>query len=289
MHNNLLIDLAAFTAAFPAINATFLGEFQDAIDEADAIPLAFDDYNQLEVLSETVEEKMDICRKHYGKLIAYVKMIYPNSKSNQDVFWADKYRLARNDQRLMIDLMESCFRHANSATYKADLIAEGFLQADIDLINTYGQALDAANIAQEDMKSSLKVKTDERISKYNAVWAFMRKTSAASKVVFSDSAVKQEQYMLYPEHTGPSVPTKVQNLNYDLVGTKLKWDIAVGADTYELQKKIDMPAASFDTIYVGTDNEFVYTPPAGVWVFRCRGENAEGSGAWSNEFQWIQE
>ncbi len=289
MHNLLEADLADFTAEYISINAAYLADFQTAIDEAYAMPSATEEYNELELLTENVEALMTQSRQLYQKLSSYIKLIYPNSKAIHNIFYADEYVSVRRSQPGMIRLLGRCYEKANSAPYKAALIAEGFLQLDIDQLEALREDLFEANEAQEKLAKELLLKTEERIKKYNLVWAFMQKTSATSKQVYVDSPAKQEMYLLYPETQGPSVPSKVQNLSYDLLGTKVKWDVAVGAQSYELQQKIDMPSADFLTIYEGALNEYVYTPPVGVWLFRCRGENDAGKGNWSNEYQWIQE
>ncbi len=289
MHDLLTLDLTYFTAEFTNISASFLSNFQSAINAAYAIPSSTDEYNQLEVLTEDVELIMENARKHYQKLITYVKMIYPDSIAKQSIFWADRYSTMRRNQTKMIELLFSCFTNANSTAYKSSLIAEGFLQSDIDQLETLHDELVTANRAQEELRLLLKVKTEDRIIALNLVWSFMSKISNASKQVFPDSYAKQQLYLLYPERNGESVPVKVQNLQFDKLNTKLKWDPAAGAVSYELEFKQDLPSMSWAILYEGEHNEFLYNVPVGVWLFRCRGENDAGKGSWSNELQVIEE
>ena len=58
------------------------------------------------------------------------------------------------------------------------------------------------------------------------------------------------------------------NFKYDAPTKKLKWNLVVGANIYEVRKD-----GSFDPIYLGADTEFVLDLPAGQYSFRVRGGN----------------
>ena len=68
------------------------------------------------------------------------------------------------------------------------------------------------------------------------------------------------------------------NFKYDAPTKKLKWNIVVGANIYEVRKD-----GSFDPIYLGADTEFVLDLPAGQYQFRVRGGNDAENwwGQWS--------
>ncbi len=286
MLNNLTTDLSDFTALFPFIDVSFVGDFQSAIDDAEDIPIGDDELGDLEVLTNAVESALEDCRTQYQKLISYLKLIYPNDQDPLDAFRLQRYEKVRTSQTRMIDLMENAYSKANSITYKAELIAGGFVQAEITKLDTLAEALRTANIAQEDFRSNLRIKTRTRISAYNTVWDYLSKVSQASKVVFADNYEKLHQYLLYPENNQPQLPTKVQDLRYDIALTKLKWSVAANSEVYTLEMKRNAIGFDWTQIYNGAANEFVYTPDIGIWLFRCRGENTEGFGAWSDEISY---
>ncbi len=288
MHNNLSADLAEFTALFTFINAAFVTSMQDAIDTAEAIPIGDDETGGLEILTTAVELALEECRIQYQKLITYLKLIYPNDPDPLDAFRALRYDKVRNSQTRMVDLMENAYSKADSITYSASLIAAGFTQVEINKLNTLGEALRTANIAQEDFRSNLRIKTRARISAYNGVWEIMSIVSQASKVVFINNYEKLHQYLLYPENNQGSMPSKVQHLSYNIDLARFKWDVAANALSYTLEMKRDTVGFDWTVIYSDVANEFDYTPDSGSWLFRCRGENDAGSGAWSNELRYVQ-
>ncbi len=133
------------------------------------------------------------------------------------------------------------------------------------------------------MKTALREKkSQERIEKGNEVYSYVRKYTNIGKLIWENvSEADYDDYVIYK--ASPDLPTKVQNLQYDLGVTKLKWDPAANADTYQLEMRRNGPTFSWATIYDGDELEFIFSPPTGEWLFRCRGVNSNGSGAWSNE------
>ncbi len=281
-HDLLTLDLADFSAEFTSFTAGFVTGFQSAIDAALAIPLSEFELGQLESYTEDVENAMEACRVQYQRLLRYVRIIYPNSPGKVAVFDPDGYEAIRKSQTRMYPFMTNAYSFANAAPYKALLIAEGFVQTEIDKLETLAEALYDANKTQELYRKELLSKTEERVEALNEVWEIMVKISNASKQVYEESYAKQQQYLLYPESSGGKLPSKVQNLSFDLLQTKLKWDVAANSDQYELEEKMSGSAFSWNTIYTGEANEYLHAVPPGEWEYRCRGKNSEGSGEWSD-------
>ncbi len=286
IHNAFVLDQAAFAADFPALATPFNIQFQTAIDNADAIPSAEEVDGQIVAITDELNSLLPLGQKALQKLYTYVEMAFTNP-GKQAEFGRPRYEKARNSQLQMKELLETANRIASVASNKAALMAVGYTQAAIDELKSISDDIDDLNSQQEDMLSSRITKTQARIVAYNLVWGFLKTINKASKVTFVDDPAKLEIYMLYPT-SGGGVPTKVQNLNYDMGNTKLKWDEAGGADRYQLEMKRDAVGFDWTTIYEGVQNEFVYVPQSGNWLFRCRGINSNGSGSWSDELIVVQ-
>lgn len=282
MRNLFEGDKADFTALYIPLEDPFSANFQTAIDTAQDLPTADEEALELKVLTEDVLAAMENCRVQFMLLASYVKLLFPNSIAKQDLFGLKKYDKVRSSQTKMYDLMQLAYRKANSLDYKADLIALGFVQTEIDKLETYGEALYDANEAQEDLKQQIRLRTEQRVTAYNAVWEYMKKISAASKQVYADNYTKQQMYLLYPEGEGGR-PGKIQGLEYDLPTHTASWLLNMASDTYQLEYKYDDEVSEWETAYDGTATEAVHDPGEGDWLYRVRGVNDKGPGEWSDE------
>ncbi len=286
-HNAFVLDQATFVADFPALATPFEDDFQAAIDAADAIPPASEVESEIAYVTEQLNAQLPLGQKALQKLYTYCDEVW-NSKAKTNEFGRLQYEKARNSQLKMRELLETANRVAQKASNKAALLAAGYTQAAIDELLTIRNAIDTLNSQQEDKLNARGYQTQLRIEALNLVWSFMAKINRSSKVTFVDNPAKLNEYMLYP-NSGGSVPSKVQNLNFDVANTKLKWDIAAGAETYQLEEKMNAPGFDWSTIYEGPENEFVHLPPSpGTWLYRCRGINSNGYGYWSNELSVVQ-
>ena len=94
-------------------------------------------------------------------------------------------------------------------------------------------------------------------------------------------AVKTASEPVYSKWSGDvlfTIAPAPANFKYDAPTKKLKWNLVVGANIYEVRKD-----GSFDPIYLGADTEFVLDLPAGQYQFRVRGGNDAENwwGQWS--------
>ena len=79
------------------------------------------------------------------------------------------------------------------------------------------------------------------------------------------------------------MPGKVQNMAWDLPTKTVSWDAAAHADSYQLERKFSSDP-DWLVVYEGADTSVVNDPvTAGTWLYRCRAQNAEGYGSWSDE------
>jgi hypothetical protein len=207
MLDHFLDDIAAFTARYPLMDATYATAWQTAIDDADDMPDDEEVVSNQKQTTIAVDEVMIAAINHYSLLVTFLKMIYkPKIAAVLDHFGYPRYRRVRYVQLEMKELMDLAYDRANSADYKADLIARGFVQADIDLLNTLAQQLDDKNRVQEKAKTDRPELAQNRIELHNAVWDIMNEVNIASTVVFYNNYAKQQHYLLYPEHHQSPVP-----------------------------------------------------------------------------------
>ena len=239
-HGNFLIDQAAFVAAFPMLDDPFAANFQTAIDAADAIPSAAEVDSLIAVVTEELNAQMPLARAALQKLFTYADLTW-NSSAKTNSFGKNRYEKARNSQSRIKELLELAHRQAEVAANKTDLLASGYLQADIDELETIMEEIDTLNSQQELELSNRGTQTETRVTAMNGVWEFMRQINKTSKVVFVDSPAKLDLYLLYPTtHSG--LP-KVQNLVVSVSAgspyiATITWSPAVGATEYQLYQSI---------------------------------------------------
>lgn len=286
-------DKADFTAMYTHLADPFSANWQTDIDAAQALPTSDEELDELEVKTEDVETQMELARTQFQKLASYVKLLFPDSSAKQGIFGLNKYVKVRQTQTKMYDLLQLAYRKANSADYKTDLIALGFVQTEIDELNTIASGLYDANEVQEEFKQEIKLRTEERIAAYNKVWDSMKAVSAASKQVYVDDYAKQQQYLLYPEGEGRL--GKPQNVvaSYDpLVSPdiSLTWDPVAEATSYDVFYDIaetGAPAGDFEFL----DNYLappIVIPPVFEKrnYFKLKAKNDESTSVYSDE-AWV--
>lgn len=239
-HDNFVIDETAFVAAFPMLDAPFAANFQTAIDAADDIPSGAEVDSLIAVITEGLNNQMPLARAALQKLFTYADLTW-NSLAKTDSFGKNRYGKARQSQIRIKELLELAHRQAEVAANKADLIASGYTQGDIDELETIMDEIDSLNRDQEDALSNRGIQTQVRVTAMNAVWEFMRQINKTSKVVFVDSPAKLDMYLLYPTtHSG--LP-KVQNLEVSVSSgspyiATITWTPAVGATEYQMYQSV---------------------------------------------------
>jgi hypothetical protein len=183
----LLVDQTVFTAFSPQFAPPFATNFLNDIHAADALPTNEDDLNNQTLLTQNVEDKMVTARSQYQKLLIYVGFAWPDSDPMLKVFGQNLYSSASVSPPQMVNLLQSSYLSANSTAYKATLIAAGFLQADITLLNTIATDLQTKISTQQEFIRHSFTRSEARVVAFNKVWDYMSKISAASKFIFKDS------------------------------------------------------------------------------------------------------
>lgn len=288
-HANFVIDLADFTAAFPALDATFAAAFETTIDDADAIPSNNEVMNEIEIITEQIDDKMAECRVAMQKLFAYAKITF-KSDAKVKSFGKSLYLKARNNQLRMIELLELGHRIASETANQAALIAAGYSAAEIAELETLMNELDALNLSQETLKLTRLNKTETRVIAYNAVWEYMVQINQASKVVYATSPAKLTEYLLYP--TVHHALSKPQNLSatYDPLSPPnltLSWTAVTDATSYDVYSNIantGAPSGNFNFLDNFTSSPASIPAIEGMRnYFKIKAINDDNESAYSNE------
>jgi len=276
-HNQFLIDKADFVAASPQFADPFAADFLIDIAAADALPTNEDDLAQQTYYTSLVEAKKEECRLHFQMLIMYVRLAYPNDIPVEVLFGQRNYEKARSSVLKMINLMQQAYKMADSVTYKANLIAAGFLQLDIDKLDTLASELTALNDDQNEFIRQSSIRSEQRVIAFNKFWAKMVKISDVSKVIYLESPAHVATYLLYPDTPIPLPPEAPANLAYAEASNLFSWDSVLNATSYQLLYR-ELGNVGWINVYEGTDNFVVFSPAAGTWEFTVRARNAGGYG-----------
>lgn len=195
-------DFAAWNAVmFPP---AFKTDFKDKIDAARAF--VRDNVVVDEQVEETMEvgEKLKECGNYFQAMKPVIESTFPNKPAIWNQFGFNDYRKSHRSHGKMILFMEMLYE--TSEKYKTELIANGFTQLKIDAIETLKEELRTEQIEQEVAKKQRPVKTQERITLMNAVWAEMLKINKASKAVYQGNYAKLNEYELPAGSGGAEVP-----------------------------------------------------------------------------------
>jgi hypothetical protein len=284
-HSEFVLDLALFTAFSPSFDADFASDFLDLIEAADTIPTNQEDLNNQVILSTAVEEQMVVARSIYQELLVYIGLAVPNSETALLAFGNNMYEKARYSPQKLVNLLQLAHRNANSTVYKAALIAAGFLQTDIDSLETIATELNTRYNVQQDYLQHTYSRTEERTIAFNAVWDVMVKINAASKIVFKDSPAKIEFYLLYQASTPIGTLTAPTNFEFNNGTLIFDWHAVENATSYELESSTD--GTNYSSYWTGTELSCTLTEiPSTMMYYRVRARNAGGYGPSSDVIQY---
>lgn len=203
-HDGYVKDEEAFTASSPIFTPSFAADFLSDIKTADLLPTNDDDLNKQVVLSMALEDAMEAGRGHFRKLMFYVNLAWPNDKAMANALGSSTYLNARKNTLRLINLLQNTYIDADSAEYKSSLIAVGFTQADIDLLNTLADDIRTKNHAKDQYMRQSNARSQARIKAFNKLWDTMVLISETSKMIFKDSPGHMKYYLLYPNSKSSS-------------------------------------------------------------------------------------
>ncbi len=186
------------------------------------------------------------------------------------------------------EFLRTCRVVVEQATdFLTDLSAIGLTLSDIEALESKAQELESKLNSVNEKRALRDKKKQERIEKGNELYSFVKKYTTIGKLMWENvSEADYNDYIIYK--STPELPSKVLNLSYDTLQTKLKWSESSLAEQYQLEMKREGPTFDWESIYEGEEEEFVYTPEPGIWLFRCRGVNSNGAGSWSDEINVVQ-
>ena len=173
-----------------------------------------------------------------------------------------------------------------ATAYLADLTPVGLTQALIDTLETDAQSMEDAIVVVINKKELRDEKAHERTTNGNALYAFAAEYSKVGKLIWENvNEAKYNDYVIYPSTA--QMPGKVLNMGYDLPTRTVSWDTAPYAEDYQLERKYSSDP-DWTVVYEGADTSVVNDPvTAGTWYYRCRGQNENGYGTWSDELTVI--
>jgi hypothetical protein len=220
-HDALSTELADFTARFPWLDVVWLTAFQNDINDADAFPTDDSVVLDIKVMTADVGSAM---RQGYGALQTlglYAKLTWPKDMARQRVFGQDGWDEARNNTLKLQEALELAHAKADGASYKPELLAKGYTQAEIDMLETLSEEIKLKNRLQEAAKSGRAVNSHDRIALLNLVWEHMQTVNTCAAVVWANDAERLKQYNLYPSGSGGATVTTVNIRVQKDVGTPL--------------------------------------------------------------------
>ncbi|MBI1286298.1 MAG: hypothetical protein GC178_01855 [Flavobacteriales bacterium] len=208
-YDALNAEQADFVARFPWMDAVWLTAFQNDINDADAFPTDDSVVLDIKVLTADVGSAM---RQGYAALQTlglYAKLAWPKDVARQRVFGQDGWEEAYNNTLKLQEALELAHAKADGASYKPDLLAKGYTQAEIDMLETLSDEIKLKNRLQEAAKSGRSVSSHDRIALLNVVWGHMQTINTCAAVVWANDAERLKQYQLYPSQGGGATVTTV--------------------------------------------------------------------------------
>ena len=193
-------DLADFTAFDPGLSAAFADDWQTAIDAVVTAQSGETVDDQVQQLTQIVDEAMKACRKKYIEVKYFFTLAYPGNKAVMKEMGADDYEQARKRQMRLVFFSEAL--HAAAEKFKTALLANGYTQARIDEIGNLAAALKQANKNQNALLKGRPSLTQDREKIYNDCYAFTERVCEAALSVYYDNEVKQSQYVFEPSGGG---------------------------------------------------------------------------------------
>jgi hypothetical protein len=194
MHDLFSADLADFTAFDPDFDTIFRDDLQSKIDAGTAFPTDETIQDQIQQLTDTVNEKWNLCKEKFQDSKFFIEKAFPGKKTIWNEFGFDDYDEMSTDQSKVSEFMQQFL--AAATKYTTQLLAVNYTQLKIDQIAPIGQAFMDANGLQNLAIKERPTTTQNRIITYNNVWKVLQVISKASKVIYKDNPAKYAAYLL---------------------------------------------------------------------------------------------
>jgi hypothetical protein len=154
----------------------------------------------------------------------------------------------------------------------------GLTQAMLDDLEALAQTFENNMNALKDAIAERDIKTEERRSNGNELYAFVVKYCNAGKQIWEGaSEAKYNDYIIYKSTDAP--PGQVTGLSYDRATGQMSWDAPESAteiDKYRLMLSAD--GEKWARAYLGPETHAGVPLATGTNYFRCRAHNKNGWG-----------
>ncbi|MCL5030376.1 MAG: hypothetical protein M1480_15300 [Bacteroidetes bacterium] len=169
---------------------TFEEDFAAKLQKAEDIPSDDTVKASQKGTTATVQDNMDKCYDHVMYTERFVKKAFPDNQAVHDEFGYNRIVSIRRKQPEMILFMKDF--SATSLKYQAELTAQKYPAAKIELSATLYNKILNSNSAQEDTKDKRSLSTEERIGIYNDLYTAGNDIMEAGKKIFkNDPAMKK--------------------------------------------------------------------------------------------------
>ena len=186
-------DIADLTNFDASINATYLSQFDTAIQTAESHP---DDETIVDIqtgYTEALAEAEKKCRKAYQRLKVFVEKAFPTSRAIQNEFGFNDYANTAS----IANLIKFMNKVAATATkYSNELVTAAYPMTEIVGFSSFHDQLVTALNAQESYKSERLRLTDERQVLLSEVYAYISYLAKVGKIVYEDNRAKYSRYLL---------------------------------------------------------------------------------------------
>jgi len=187
-------DVADFTAYDAGLDAAFGTAWEADIDAARDFPTDETVQDDIEEKTAFMNTSWEKCRTHFQDSKYFIEKAFPGNAAIMKSFGFDNYKEMSRDQDKVLPFMDQF--HDKAQSNNAALIAQGYTQIKIDLIETLGGEYRTKQREQENAKKDRLKQTQDRIVLMNKVWASISRVNKASKSVYRNNFAKLQQYLL---------------------------------------------------------------------------------------------
>ncbi len=222
MRQLFLDHKAPFVALDVSVDDPYAADWLTSIETSEGVET--DETRTDQQMSETAEvlEQMGRGRKKYIEMKYYIEGAFESSPAIKNKFGLNNYDEAANNQPRMITFLKNLHTQSEVPGYKAELLAHGCTQPQIDEILTIHDSLAGKDTAQNTFIQESPEATKKRITQYNTTYGFAQKINRLSKVVYYGDPVMLNTFNL-PEGPGPDPDINVKGKATDAAnGSPLK-------------------------------------------------------------------
>ncbi|MBC8464137.1 MAG: hypothetical protein H8D62_00500 [Bacteroidetes bacterium] len=183
-------DFVAFSSLFSnPYSANWLALINSAENE-------LTDEARMDELASSVRKTkilMDKAQRHYREMRFFVSRAFPNNIAIKKAFKTSEFHQTRYSPRKTIHFLNQIYLRANEQ--QAALLAVGYHPEKIDEILEIKKELETAYQKQKQLIAQRSVHSQNRISKYNAIWTICTDVCKAGKRIYHNNYAKRQRYV----------------------------------------------------------------------------------------------